>query len=355
MRMLEPVFSSDEPMRLRALRATRQLDAPLEERFERITRLAKRLLGTPIAAISLVDAQRQYFKSIQGLNVSETSRAVSFCGHTILGSEPMVVRDARVDPRFLDNPLVAGEPKIVFYAGCPIRAGDGTNIASLCVIGREVRDVSEEDLRTLRDLAAMAEDELAVDVATAAQQALMEEVDATKRQAQVDSLTRMWNRGAIFALLGSEISRAKRWGGGVGVIMADIDHFKVVNDTHGHSAGDEVLRQVAKRMLSAIREIDALGRCGGEEFMVVLGGCDSVASAKAIAERVRQRVGEAPIVTDFGSLAVTVSLGVSYWSGPGDVEENALVRAADDALYAAKHAGRDRVKVASGAIFPQTE
>lgn len=344
--MIEPPLSPDEPLRLQSLRATNQLDTPLEHRFERITRLAQRLLQAPIAAISLVDSDRQWFKSIQGLNVSETSRAISFCGHTILQDVAMVVPDARQDTRFSDNPLVSGAPQIVFYAGCPIRASDGTNIAALCIIDHQPRAMTHEDLQILRDLASLAEAELAAGMQTAAQQELMEELDATKRQAQVDPLTRIWNRASIFELLHAEASRAKRAGGGVGVIMADIDHFKRINDTRGHPAGDEVLRQAAKRMLGAVREVDALGRYGGEEFMVVLGACDNLDGGATVAERIRERMAEGPFVTEFGEISVTLSLGLSFSADGSALDEQMLVRAADEALYRAKHGGRNRVEVA---------
>jgi diguanylate cyclase (GGDEF)-like protein len=301
------------------------------------------VLQAPIAAISLVDTDRQWFKSIQGLNISETSRAVSFCGHTILQDEPMVVPDARRDPRFSDNPLVRGAPNIVFYAGCPIRANDGTNIASLCIIDHQPRAMSHEDLQILRDLASMAEAELVAGMQNAAQQEIMEQMDATRRQAQVDPLTRIWNRAAIFERLHAEVSRANRDGGGVGVIMADIDHFKPINDTRGHAAGDEVLRQAAKRMLGAIREVDAVGRYGGEEFLVVLGGCEEVGGGLAVAERIRERIAEGPFVTEFGEIPVTVSLGLAFSVSPSGADEQTLVRAADEALYRAKHGGRNRV------------
>lgn len=344
--MIEPSLSPNEPFRLQSLRATNQLDTPLEERFERITRLAQRLLQTPIAAISLMDADRQWFKSIQGLNVSETSRAISFCGHTILQSEPTVVPDARMDLRFADNPLVVRAPHIVFYAGCPIRASDGSIIASLCIIDHQPRTMSYEDIQVLRDLSSLAEAELAAGMQAAAHQELMEQVDAVKQQAQVDPLTRIWNRGSIFELLHAEVARAKRSGGGVGVIMADIDHFKRINDSRGHAAGDEVLRQAAKRMLGAIREVDALGRYGGEEFMVVLGNCENLDKGRTVAERIRERIAEATFVTEFGEIPVTLSLGLAFSSTAAATDEQMLVRTADAALYRAKHGGRNRVEVA---------
>ena len=120
--MLEPPVPADEPVRLIALRALNLLDTPAEERFERITRTAIRTFDVPIALISLVDAERQWIKSCQGFAISETPRSISFCGHAILQDQALVIPDARLDPRFVDNPLVTGGPHIRFYAGQPLSA-----------------------------------------------------------------------------------------------------------------------------------------------------------------------------------------------------------------------------------------
>ncbi|MEW6247374.1 MAG: PAS domain S-box protein [Nitrospirota bacterium] len=158
--MIPPPIPPDEAQRLAALHALHILDTPPEERFDRITRLAQRLFDVPIALISLVDASRQWFKSRAGLDVAQTPREISFCGHAILGHEAFVVRDARVDPRFSDNPLVTGEPAIRFYAGWPLADPAGRTLGTLCLIDRRPRQLSEADLRVLRDLASLAEQEL---------------------------------------------------------------------------------------------------------------------------------------------------------------------------------------------------
>ncbi|TVQ77232.1 MAG: sensor domain-containing diguanylate cyclase [Phycisphaeraceae bacterium] len=344
--MIEPRLSTDEPMRLHRLRCLSQLDTPLEERFERITRLAQRLLDAPIAAISLVDADRQWFKSIQGFAAEETSRRISFCGHAILHDDVLVVEDARRDARFAGNPLVTGPPNVVFYAGCPIRSVDGSTLGSLCVIDRKPRKLSREDLQALQDLAKIAELEFSTAMDRGAQEELIKQVDALARIAHVDSLTRVWNRESIFRVLEKEIAAAKQAGRSACVIMADLDRFKPINDTHGHVVGDEVLRQAAKRMLGAIREVDALGRYGGEEFMIVPGNCEGLESAREVAERVRERIGGAAFHTESRDIEVTVSLGVAYCDDPGTMTVDALVKGADDALYRAKDNGRNRVETA---------
>ncbi len=158
--MIPPPVPPDEAQRLAALHALRILDTPPEERFDRITRLAQRLFDVPIALISLVDASRQWFKSRVGLDDEQTPREISFCGYAILGRGAFVVPDARVDPRFSDNPLVTGEPAIRFYAGWPLVDPAGQALGTLCLIDRRPRAMNETDLQVLRDLASLAEQEL---------------------------------------------------------------------------------------------------------------------------------------------------------------------------------------------------
>ena len=158
--MLKPPLPDDEAERLVALRALNVLDTPAEERFDRITSLLARLLNVPIAAVALIDSDRQWFKSIVGLDASGTSRDVSFCGHTIAARRTVVVSNATEDERFHDNPLVDGEPNIRFYAGQPLQGPGGHMVGALCAIDTEPRQLSEADAAILRDLAAVVEREL---------------------------------------------------------------------------------------------------------------------------------------------------------------------------------------------------
>ena len=158
--MIVPSRPEDESERLAALHALEILDTAAEERFDRITRVTQRVFDAPIALISLVDAARQWFKSRQGVTVGETPRDVSFCGHAILDDGPLVVSDARQDPRFAENPLVTGDLQVRFYAGYPLRSAHGHKLGTLCVMDRRPRQMSDDDLQLLRDLASWAEDEL---------------------------------------------------------------------------------------------------------------------------------------------------------------------------------------------------
>jgi phosphoribosyl 1,2-cyclic phosphodiesterase/CheY-like chemotaxis protein len=151
---------ADEDRRLRALHDTGLLDTEPEERFDRFTRIAAALFDVPIALVSLVDKDRQWFKSRQGTDMTQTDRDKAFCAHVILGNDVMQVPDALVDERFADNPLVTSEPRVRFYAGAPLSLGDGSPVGTLCVIDHRARNLDEGQLRLLSDLSKLVEREL---------------------------------------------------------------------------------------------------------------------------------------------------------------------------------------------------
>jgi len=174
------------------------------------------------------------------------------------------------------------------------------------------------------------------------QEALVKENQALRIEASHDFLLHLWNRRGIFALLNTELSRARRLKTPLSIFFIDLDFFKRVNDAHGHLVGDEVLRSVAKKVSNAVREYDHVGRCGGEEFLVVLPNC-SIDAAMEVAERVRQRVCEEPIVTTTTPVRITVSIGLSQLQSNQELSD--LLRRTDNALYRAKQNGRNRVEV----------
>lgn len=243
----------DETARLVSLHSLRILDTPTEERFDRITRLAKRLFGVDICLVSLVDTERQWFKSKQGLTACETSREIAFCGYAILEEEVLVVNDASKDPRFANNPLVTGEPQIRFYAGCPVHGPNHKRIGTLCVIGTHPRDFDEADCAVLRDLAALVDDELAL------------AADVT-----VDELTRVANRKGFLLVADHMLSLCRRTGLSAELLFFDLDGFKAVNDELGHASGDDLLRYFAGLLLKSFRSADVIARLGGDEFVVLL-------------------------------------------------------------------------------------
>jgi diguanylate cyclase (GGDEF)-like protein len=176
--------------------------------------------------------------------------------------------------------------------------------------------------------------------------------DALSFQATHDSLTNLNNRAAILEALSRELKRSRREGTSVGVILADIDHFKIVNDTRGHLIGDAVLQEVARRMSAAVRAYDLIGRYGGEEFLVLVSAADALA-ALSQAERIRATIEAQPVKTSSGPVSVTLSLGVAAGGGEmhsdskAGLESQILLAAADEALYRAKSGGRNRVEIAA--------
>lgn len=253
--MITPPEPDNEVERLDVLLNLNILDTDAEERFDRITRIAKKLFNVSIVLISLIDAKRQWFKSRQGLDVKETSRQISFCGHTILENKLMVVNDTIKDKRFKDNPLVEGEPHIRFYVGCPLKIKNAFNVGTLCFIDEQPRVFSEADKMVLRDLGDMVQAEL-----------------ESQHLAITDELTTLANRRGFLVLANYVFNVCKREKKPLTLLFFDLDKFKITNDTFGHAEGDNVLRVFSQVLRNSFRESDVIGRLGGDEFCVLLSG-----------------------------------------------------------------------------------
>ena len=313
-----------EQTRLEALHRLEVLDTPPEETFDRLTRITKSALDMPIVLISLVDKDRQWFKSRQGLDVQETSREVSFCAHAIVHDEPLIVRDALKDDRFALNPLVTGEPNIRYYAGIPLETPDGHNIGTLCAIDRKPRDLAPDQIEMLQDLARLVIDAFML-----------------RQIAETDSLTGAQTRLGFERDVNREIERSRRYGGSASVIAIDLDHFKSINDTFGHQAGDRVLQAVVRICKQNIRCVDLVCRLGGEEFVIYLPETD-ILGAKHVAKKLRKIMEETPISFNGNEIRFTASFGVARYSDRTHTF-NDLLHQADYALYEAKTSGRNKV------------
>lgn len=268
--MQKPKLPDDEVNRLTCLQSLKLLDSEFEERFDRVTRLAKKLFQVDIALVSLVDEHRQWFKSSQGVEVRETPRDISFCGHAILERKILYIPDATKDQRFFDNPLVTDAPNIRFYAGRPIISPDGEPIGTLCIIDSKPKQLDDDDFDTLNDLANLIEDEV-----------------FTTLDATTDELTNLTNRRGLLQLAEQQVRFCSRHFMPLVLVYFDIDKFKAINDQFGHDLGDQALVAFAKNLFRSFRSSDILSRIGGDEFVVLLSQV-SVADVEEILSRFRR-------------------------------------------------------------------
>lgn len=291
------------------------------EPFERITALVKTVLGVPMVAVTFIDGDRQRIHTRQGFDLEETSRSDSFCTHTIATSDPLVVPDARIDPRFSENPLVL-DGTLASYLGVPLTTPDGYNLGALCALDTVSRTFCHQDVEILSRFAALIVDELEL-----------------RTIAREDALTGALTRRAFVEEVTRAIDRFARYGRPSALVLFDIDHFKSINDTFGHPVGDEVLRQVGGVTRATLRPSDLLGRLGGEEFGVLLPETDR-ASSLICAERLRSGIGSLDLPQVNGRM-VSASFGISSLSGLVRSAEGWLAET-DATLYIAKRSGRNR-------------
>jgi len=248
-----PGIPENEEERLKSLYMVDLLDSKADERFERLTRVGRKLFNVPVALISLLDRDRQWLLACEGLNTRETSRDVSFCGHAILQEGAFIVNDALKDERFYDNPLVTREPFIRFYAGYPVHLPDGAVVGTICLIDSKPRDFRDDDVATLKDLAYILEDEFQV-----------------INLAMTDSLTGIPNRRGFYRSGDKRFNELRQNNKSFSIIYFDLDKFKPINDLWGHAEGDEVLKNFSNQLMQQLSPQDIVGRLGGDEFAVLL-------------------------------------------------------------------------------------
>jgi diguanylate cyclase (GGDEF)-like protein len=315
--MIKPELPANEAERLHALRALKILDTSHEERFDRVTRMAKRMFGVEISLVSLIDEDRQWFKSTQGLDASETPREISFCGHAINQDGLFIIPNAIEDVRFSDNPLVTESPNIRFYAGYPLKLRAGIHIGTLCLIDSKPRYLSEEDKQLLNDLGAMIEQEIrSIQLAT------------------LDELTLISNRRGFLTLSEHVRKVCRRNKIPMSMILFDLNKFKPINDTFGHHEGDFALKQFAEVMRSVFRESDVIGRLGGDEFVAML----TDANDEQIAIILDRFKIEMAAMNQFINkpYLVEYSAGVASFSYDTEYSLEEMVAQADAAMYEKK-------------------
>ena len=321
---------------------------PLEARFERITRLAARALNVPVAAITVVHDERQWFKSVTNWAINELPLKQSMCAEVIETGRRIIANDTLDELCLMSNPFVCNGPKFRFYAGFPLQDRDGNTFGTFCVMDAKPRETDEKFAVAFADLGDMAQHEIVSTDIHSAHIELVAKLGESRRQAMFDVLTRLWNRRGGMHLLNKAVKQALQYDQTIGVCMADIDNFKSVNDRYGHPVGDLVLRKIANLIVATVRPEDVVCRFGGEEFMIMIRDVDDRACFD-IANRVCKNLREQPIRTRKSTLAMTISIGVAMRNFGDNVTVEQLLQQADDGLYKSKHNGKDRVTFAAAA------
>ncbi|MCD9028286.1 sensor domain-containing diguanylate cyclase [Luteimonas sp. BDR2-5] len=354
-----PPRPDNEIERQATLDAYRILDTPREAAFDDLVAIATAVCDVPIAMVSLIDRDRQWFKASSGIDVTETGRDVSFCAHAILDpGNTMIVPDAQLDARFRDNPMVTGGMKVRFYAGAPLLSVEGLPMGTFCVVDDRPRELTPTQRRALEALSRQASRLMEMHRVTRElhlqleergwyeqqllhyQQELESQNADLAEQSATDPLTGLANRRAFARTLDAAIRDAAGTGSPLAIGVIDIDHFKMINDLHGHAEGDRVLQAVAEMLRAhggAAR--GRVARYGGEEFVWLLAdttGGDAVAQCDQL---------RGDLAFAATGLPVTISVGVAALQPGEDVA--ALFARADEALYEAKRGGRDRVHLAA--------
>lgn len=342
---LADVHDADaEARRQQSLDDQELLDTPADPLLDTLVRLTQDLFGVRTVLISLIDCERHWFKARIGAPVAEIPRTPSFCGQAILGTQPYVIEDTHLDASVCSAAVVIGEPFYRFYAGQPLFSAEGQALGTLCIMHTTPMHLDDRQLRQLKDMATLAEGYLKLLSLSEQTAQLRAALSREQRKVMLDPLTQLWNRAGLNHFLPLEHANAQAQGTLLGVLYCDLDHFKSVNDRHGHDVGDHTLWQTARSISAAVRPHDVVTRSGGEEFVVLLHVRDTE-ELQQVAERIRQAVRSTPIQAEQVQLDVTISIGAAVHDA-SEALANTLKRA-DQALYTAKRNGRDRVELAA--------
>lgn len=332
---------SEMLQRYRILRDTGVHDAG------QITGTISLVFDMPVVLVSLNERYRSWYKASHGAAPARLAGLQAVCALANLAEDAFFIRDCREEAYFAREPAVTRTSGAVFLAGAPLSDPQGKRFGTLCLIDTKPRDLTPAQMQMLNSFALLVSQDICL--RSAGRYAVRDLIEAEQEKCELydlavtDPLTKALNRRAFFRFAEREVTRASRHGTPLSAILFDIDHFKPVNDIHGHGIGDEVLVRLTRLMMENIRDEDLLGRLGGEEFALILPQTGPDA-AHALANRLREKVRALRFESPEGTFGITVSLGVSA----PDAEERDILSAlarADKALYRAKRLGRDRVEL----------
>lgn len=332
----------NEADRLKSVKTSQLWDTPAEERFDRLTRLACRLLGTPVAMLTMIGQERQWFKSAQGHLIAETPKVQSFCQYTILDGKTLVVEDASTDERYFDLSVVY-DLGVRFYAGVPVRNEEGYILGTLCVLDFSKRRTELEDKLALEDLARCAESELRLVGLLEAERQLLSEMDELRRRASQDPVSRCWNETSGMAIL--EKMKAQNPispHSGVAVLHIGLDRLGEFHKLLGREGADMYVRQVADRLRGVLPQKACLVRGKGASFLVLFPTLIAQA-AEAVCQDILAQAGERAVQVGEGSLPVDLTGGVAFSAGVAEPVD-ALLSRAESAKQAAQRSGPGSVR-----------
>ena len=332
----------DEHQRLAALHRYQLLDTPSCDDFSFLTEMAARICEVPFAFITLVDRELVWIMSHFGAPIKSIPRDQCYCSLAIMGGESTEFVDLSADPRSACMTPLANAPLMRRYASFTLRSSDGYALGTLCVLDTRPGALSADQRRILHRLSRQV---MALIELRAKERALEASLRQLEQVAATDELTGLRSRRALMERLELEVARARRYRAPLTVMMIDLDHFKQINDRHGHQAGDTVLRNVGRRVAAGVRASDLAARYGGEELCVLL-PATTLDGARRLAETLRAALaGLAHGAPEQGIGKVSASFGVAELDqGEAREDGDGLLKRADQALYRAKHLGRDRVE-----------
>jgi GGDEF domain-containing protein len=286
--MLKPGIPDNEEERTRTIEELGIVYSPSEARFDRITRLACRHFGVHTALVTIVYKEIQWFKSLQGMNACSTNREISFCGHAISNEEALVVENALLDPRFMDNPLVLESPKIRFYAGQPIKDAFGLTLGTLCLIDGSPRDFSDEDRQDLRDFARLVEAEIAKPIEDNVLARFIRSLSENQRSLLIDPIVGSWNRRGLETLLSKQIEHAALQKETLNLIHVKLGSIDMIMRRFGTDRIVDFRKFTASLIRDSIPNESSIGSMGEDTFVAICAGM-SVADTEQLVARIKER------------------------------------------------------------------
>lgn len=350
-----PSKPENEQERLNALRNSKLLDTDKEAVFDNLTSLVKQVFDVPVAAISLVDEARQWFKSIQGIEIHQTSREISFCAHVVSLGEPLVILNAQQDKRFYDNPLVINDPYIMFYVGVPIRYAyrkKTYHIGTLCITDKQARNFSEEQLKMLKRFAFQLEAIIEMRLPAQKFEQLIKQISADTLQlkdieknlyylqnlSETDLLTNLPNSRYLSRLIKEtwyEDPRKKN----ICFMMLEVNNFHTINEKKKRYVGENVLKKVASGLHSLLRlNEDHICRLGGDEFVLVTYN-QSIPEIETITDKILDYFFEKQNDPVFKGINIYIG---AYLTADKSNSFERLLKEANDQIYKAKEYGKNK-------------